>query len=69
MTLERGVVEFQDQPYGRQGAGRILNVLADEDVLDEKGGSTHPPLTRCATATARFASRQANRGRAARGTP
>ena len=30
-------VEMQDQPYGLRVLGRIVNVLADEKVLDEAG--------------------------------
>jgi len=37
VTLECKVVEFQDQPYGLRVLGEIVNVLADEKVLDEKG--------------------------------
>ena len=37
VTLECEVVEMQDQPYGLRVLGKILNVLADEKVLDEKG--------------------------------
>lgn len=37
LTLECRVVEFQDQPYGLRVLGEIVNVLADEHVLDEKG--------------------------------
>lgn len=37
LTLECRVVEFQDQPYGLRVLGEIVNVLADEAVLDEKG--------------------------------
>ena len=37
VTLECKVVEFQDQPYGLRVLGEIVNVLADERVLDEKG--------------------------------
>ena len=37
LTLECKVVEFQDQPYGLRVLGEIVNVLADEAVLDEKG--------------------------------
>lgn len=37
LTLECEVVEMQDQPYGLRVLGRIVNVLADEKVLDEKG--------------------------------
>lgn len=37
LMLECKVVEFQDQPYGLRVLGEIVNVLADEKVLDEKG--------------------------------
>jgi flavin reductase (DIM6/NTAB) family NADH-FMN oxidoreductase RutF len=37
VTLECEVVEFQDQPYGLRVLGKIVNVIADEKVLDEKG--------------------------------
>ena len=37
VTLECKVVEFQDQPYGLRVLGEIVNVLANEAVLDEKG--------------------------------
>ena len=37
LTLECKVVEFQEQPYGLRVLGEIVNVLADEKVLDEKG--------------------------------
>ena len=37
VTLECEAVEFQDQPYGLRILGRIVNVIADEKVLDEKG--------------------------------
>ena len=37
LTMECEVVEFQQQPYGLRVLGRIVNVLADEKVLDEKG--------------------------------
>lgn len=37
LTLECEVVEFQQQPYGLRVLGKIVNVLADEKVLDEKG--------------------------------
>ena len=37
LTLECRVVEFQDQPYGLRVLGEIVDVLADESVLDEKG--------------------------------
>ncbi len=37
VTLECKVVEFQNQPYGLRVLGEIVNVIADESVLDEKG--------------------------------
>lgn len=37
ITLECEVVEMQQQPYGLRVLGRIVNVIADEKVLDEKG--------------------------------
>ena len=37
VTLECKVVEFQDQPYGLRVLGEIVNVLADEKVLDGNG--------------------------------
>lgn len=37
LTLECKVEECQEQPYGLRVLGRILDVLADENVLDEKG--------------------------------
>lgn len=37
LTLECEVVEMQMQPYGLRVLGRIINVLADEKVLDEAG--------------------------------
>jgi flavin reductase (DIM6/NTAB) family NADH-FMN oxidoreductase RutF len=37
LTLECEAVEFQDQPYGLRILGKIVNVIADEKVLDEKG--------------------------------
>ena len=37
VTLECEVVEIQEQCYGLRILGRILNVIADEKVLDEKG--------------------------------
>ena len=37
LTLECKVVEFQEQRYGLRVLGEIVNVLADERVLDEKG--------------------------------
>ena len=37
LTLECEVVEMQEQPYGLRVLGKIVDVLADEKVLDEKG--------------------------------
>ena len=37
LTLECKVVEMQNQPYGLRVLGEIVNVLADEETLDEKG--------------------------------
>ena len=37
LTLECRVLEMQQQPYGLRVLGEIVNVLADEKVLDEKG--------------------------------
>lgn len=37
LTLECQVVEVQNQPYGLRILGKIVNVLADERVLDEAG--------------------------------
>ncbi len=37
VTLECEVVEMQEQPYGLRVLGKIVNVVADENVLDEKG--------------------------------
>ncbi|MBQ8074638.1 MAG: flavin reductase family protein [Oscillospiraceae bacterium] len=37
LTLECKVVEMQDQPYGLRVLGEIVNVLAEESVLDEEG--------------------------------
>lgn len=37
VTLECEVVEMQTQPYGLRVLGRIVNVMADERVLDEDG--------------------------------
>ena len=36
LTLECKVVEMQHQPYGLRVLGEIVNVVADEKVLDEK---------------------------------
>ncbi len=37
ITLECEVVEMQSQPYGLRVLGRIVNVMADEKVLDDAG--------------------------------
>ena len=37
LTLECTVERMEDEPYGLRVLGRIVNVLADESVLDEKG--------------------------------
>lgn len=37
LTLECQVAQMQDQPYGLRVLGKILNVLADERVLDASG--------------------------------
>lgn len=37
MTLECTVEKFEDEPYGLRILGKIVNVLAEESVLDEKG--------------------------------
>lgn len=37
LTLECEVVEMQNQPYGLRVLGKIVNVIADEKVLDESG--------------------------------
>ena len=37
LTLECEVVEMQNQPYGLRVLGRIVNVIADEKVLDAAG--------------------------------
>lgn len=37
ITLECTVEEMQEQPYGLRVLGKIVNVLADEKVLDESG--------------------------------
>ena len=37
VTLKCEVVEMQNQPYGLRVLGRIINVIADEKVLDAKG--------------------------------
>ena len=37
LTLECEVIEMQSQPYGLRVLGKIVNVMADEKVLDENG--------------------------------
>lgn len=37
LTMECTVEAFEDEPYGLRILGRIVNTLADEGVLDEKG--------------------------------
>ncbi len=37
VTLECEVIEMQEQPYGLRVLGKIVDVIADEKVLDEKG--------------------------------
>jgi flavin reductase (DIM6/NTAB) family NADH-FMN oxidoreductase RutF len=37
VTLECTVVETQEQPYGLRVLGKIVNVIADDKVLDENG--------------------------------
>lgn len=37
VTLECEAVEFQEQSFGLMIIGKIVNVIADEKVLDEKG--------------------------------
>ncbi len=37
LTLECTVERMEDEPYGLRVLGRIVNVMADEKVLDEKG--------------------------------
>lgn len=37
LTLECTVEKFEDEPYGLRILGKIVNTLADESVLDEKG--------------------------------
>ncbi len=37
VTLECTVEKMEDEPYGLRVLGRIVNVLADEKVLDEDG--------------------------------
>ncbi len=37
ITLECEAVEIQSQPYGLRVLGKIVNVIADEKVLDEAG--------------------------------
>ena len=37
LTLECTVERFEDEPYGLRVLGKIVNVMADEKVLDELG--------------------------------
>lgn len=37
LTLECKVAEIQEQPYGLRVLGEIVNVMAEDTVLDEKG--------------------------------
>ena len=37
VTLECTVERFEEEPYGLRVLGRIVNVMADEKVLDEQG--------------------------------
>ncbi len=37
VTLECEIVEMQNQPYGLRILGKIINVIADDKVLDDKG--------------------------------
>lgn len=37
LTLECEVLEMQSQPYGLRVLGKIVNVIADEKVLDDDG--------------------------------
>ena len=37
ITLECQVIEMQSQPYGLRVLGKIVNVIADEKVLDGAG--------------------------------
>ena len=37
LTLECEVVEMQSQPYGLRVLGKIVNVIADEKILDDNG--------------------------------
>ncbi len=37
LTLECVVEKFEDEPYGLRILGKIVNVMADEKVLDENG--------------------------------
>ena len=37
VTLECTVERFEEEPYGLRVLGRIVNVIADESVLDENG--------------------------------
>ena len=37
LTLECEVVQMQSQPYGLRVLGKIVNVIADEKILDDSG--------------------------------
>lgn len=37
LTMECTVEKFEDEPYGLRILGKIVNTIADESVLDEKG--------------------------------
>lgn len=45
LTMECEVVELQNTVYGFRVLGKIVNVLADETVLDEKGRVDPPSST------------------------
>lgn len=73
LTLECRVVALESTVYGFRVLGEIVNVLADEKVLDEKGRSTRPgstplSLTSARAATTRLAKRSARPGRAEPGS-
>lgn len=44
ITLECTAEKFEDEPYGLRILGKIVNVLADEKVLDEKGNIDVPKV-------------------------
>ena len=37
LTLECEVAQMQSQPYGLRVLGKIVNVIADEKILDDSG--------------------------------